>query len=194
MGNTVRTFIAIPLSPEIQKTITLIQDNLKSLDCNVKWVNPLNIHLTLKFLGEVKLTTLGKITKTLEECFSESRPICVELTCLDAFPNRKDPRILWVGLNDNDKNIAQLVSRLEDKCGKIGLKKEIKPFNPHITIGRTRSSKNFDTLLKALTNCEALDGPTQKADKVILYKSTPTSCGPIYEALKEFDLTSGFVT
>jgi 2'-5' RNA ligase len=186
MSNTIRTFIAITLSPEIQQALSQIQNHLKKLDCDIKWVKPENIHLTLKFLGEVKLKKIDIIRRVLEDLFKNTRPIDIELTQLGAFPNTKHPQILWAGLKNKDQRISRLFFDLEEKLGKIGFKKENKLFSPHITIGRIRSSKNLNSLSKEISNCSLPIRLKQAARNITLYKSTLTSQGPIYEALSNF--------
>ncbi|HLG38521.1 MAG TPA: RNA 2',3'-cyclic phosphodiesterase [Chitinophagaceae bacterium] len=186
MSNTIRTFIAIPLTPEIRNMITPIQDRLKKLDCNISWVKPENIHLTLKFLGDVKMKKIDTIKQVLENLFQSTRPIPMKLSKIGAFPDINHPRILWVGLNDGGRQITHLVSLIEDECGKIGFKKEEKPFNPHITIGRIRSPKNLHLLAEAISNFAIPDHLTQLSQTIILYQSTLTSQGPVYEILKDF--------
>ncbi len=188
MSNTIRTFIAIPLAPEIQQTIGQIQNHLKALDCNIKWVKPDNVHLTLKFLGDVKLKKIKLLIQVFENIFKVVEPLNIELTRLGAFPDSKHPRILWVGLKDEGGRIAQLVSFLEDECGKIGFKKEERSFSPHITIGRTRSPRNLSLLSEAVAHYLIPDGLIQISKYIILYKSTLTAQGPMYEPLYELDL------
>jgi 2'-5' RNA ligase len=188
MSNTLRTFIAIPLSSEIQQFLSQVQDHLKKLDCNIKWVNPENIHLTLKFLGDVKPKKIDAIKQTLEELAKNMRPINIELTQIGAFPNAKNPHVLWIGIKDDEHQIARFASSVEDNFGKIGFKKEKKPFSPHITLGRIRSPKNIQLLSEAISNYALPVDLKQIAQNITLYKSTLTPAGPIYEPLHSADL------
>ncbi|MCK5179147.1 MAG: RNA 2',3'-cyclic phosphodiesterase [Candidatus Omnitrophica bacterium] len=184
MNNTIRTFIAIPLDPKIRQTIAQAQNHLRELDCNIKWVNPENIHLTLKFLGEVKLKKIDAVKQSLEDLLGSVKPLPIELTQLGAFPDVKRPRIIWVGLNDDTKAISQLVSALEETLEKIGFKKEGRPFSPHITIGRIQSLKNLNLLSPEISGYSLPPDLRQTISHITLYKSTLTSDGPIYDALK----------
>lgn len=186
MDNTIRTFIAIDLDPTIRRAIEQIQDFLKKLDCHVKWVKPENIHLTLKFLGEVKLKKIDAIKQTMENILKNTESIDTELTQLGAFPSANHPRVLWAGLKDDERRIVRLAASLEEGLGKIGFKKEQRPFSPHITIGRMRSPRNLILLSKAISDYPLPAGLTQTIQSVTLYKSTLTPQGPIYEILEEF--------
>ncbi|MCK5180642.1 MAG: RNA 2',3'-cyclic phosphodiesterase, partial [Candidatus Omnitrophica bacterium] len=166
-----------------------IQDHLKKLDCNIKWVKPENIHLTLKFLGDVKLKKIDALKQTLDGLLQGSGPVDIELARLGAFPGIEYPKVLWAGLKDEDGKIAQKVFALEDGLGRTGFKKEDKPFHPHVTIGRTRSPKNLKLLSEALSNYPLPIGLKQTALHITLYKSTLTSQGPIYESLNETKLS-----
>jgi RNA 2',3'-cyclic 3'-phosphodiesterase len=188
MSDTLRTFIAIPLSAELRKTIGGIQDELTYLDCPIKWVEPKNIHLTLKFLGDTEAGMIDTLQQTLENLFRAVSSFNFQLTKLGAFPDIKNPRILWVGLDDNDQQIARLVSLLEKACEQIGFKKDSRPFSSHITVGRIRSPKNLNRLSEAINSYKMPNGLSQTADRIIFYKSTLTPNGPIYEHLREIPL------
>jgi len=188
MNNIIRTFLAIDLDPEILQTIKNIQDDLKNIDCDIKWVKPENINLTLKFLGEIKDKRIDAINQALEDLFQSTAPIKTELTELGAFPIIDKPRVLWVGLKDKERQIVQLVASLEKKLLTIGFKKDQKLFTPHITIGRIRSPKNLNLLSQAISNHSLPTGLTQTIQSVTLNKSTLTPQGPIYETLSTFKL------
>ena len=186
MKSTIRTFIAISLNQEIQQALSTVQKRLKKLDCPIKWVNPGNIHLTLKFLGDVLVEDIDKIKKELDDISRNIGSIKLELTQLGAFPNIDRPKILWVGLKDDDHKIADLVSVLENNCEKLGFPKESRAFSPHITIGRIRSPKNLKVLSETLAQPLLPTNLAQEATHMTLYKSTLTPQGPIYEILQEF--------
>ena len=187
-SNTIRAFIAFKLNTDIQQVVRHIQDRLMKLDCNIKWVTPENIHLTLKFLGDVKLKNIGSIQQILRETFSGIPPIETQLTDLGAFPDIDYPQVLWVGLDDDRRQLAGTAKTLEKALGKAGIKKSGKPFSPHITIGRVRSPRNIASLSQAMTQYTLPDVPKQIFDEVMLFKSTLTPQGPVYERLENIGL------
>src|SRR4030043_96643 len=134
-----RTFIAIELPPEIRDSLSRLQEELKATQADVKWVEPQNIHLTLKFLGEVEEKKIAKITEIMEDTAGKINKFPARLTSLGAFPKIDFPRVIWVGLDTADKEIRQIAKELEEKIAKIGIPKENRAFSSHITIGRLRS-------------------------------------------------------
>lgn len=187
-SNTIRTFIALNLGPEIQDAILNIQAGLKKIDCNVKWVEPQNIHLTLKFLGDVEPKKIDVLKQTLTNLCASVEPIETGLTQLDAFPSMDRPQVLWVGLKDNDRQLMALAKTLEKTLERLGFKRNEKPFSPHITIGRTRPLKNISLLSQAISEFSLSTNLLQTFNNVALYKSTLTPQNPIYEVLCEFSL------
>jgi len=190
MSNTVRAFVAIELNLEVKDTIRQVQNHFKALDCNVKWVKPENTHLTLKFLGNVKLKRINPLIETLYILFKNMELIPTELTRLGAFPNSERPRVFWIGLQDREEKILQLAESIETSLGGIGFKKETRAFAPHITIGRLRSPKNLAALRTELAQYTLPATPVWTIPSVTLFKSTLTSSGPVYEILKKFNFSS----
>jgi 2'-5' RNA ligase len=186
-----RTFIAIELSPEIEEYLRRLQERLKTSQADVKWVSPQNIHLTLKFLGEIDEKTLEQIKHILEDTACSSEQFTLRLSVIGAFPSIKSPRVIWIGIDKGDEEVKVIAKELEDKLSAIGLPKEDRAFSSHITLGRVRSSGNRNNLVKSLESLKEklLEGNTElRVEKITLFKSTLTPKGPIYEALKEFPI------
>ena len=184
-----RTFIAIELPQKIIGTLSALQNQLKNTQADVKWVAPENIHLTLKFLGEVDEKKIEKIIQALEETAKDSQPFSIRLCALGAFPKINFPRVIWVGIDAGDEETKNIAFVLEEKLQKLGIPKEKRPFSSHITIGRVRSGINREKLVKELDILQG-KGLLQEnleflATKITLFKSTLTPKGPIYEILKE---------
>jgi len=186
-----RAFIAIELPKEIKNTLSQLQDRLETSKADVKWVEPQNIHLTLKFLGEIDEKKLEKITQASEEIAKSTAAFHVHIWSIGAFPRINFPRIIWVGIDKGEQEIKDLAQQLEVKISETGIPKEGRPFSSHITIGRARSNLNRQDLVQNLSNLinELKEGaPEFLVSKIIIFKSTLTSKGPIYEAVKEVSL------
>lgn len=185
-----RTFIAIELPQEIKSALSRLQEELKACGADVKWVEPENIHLTLKFLGEVDDKKLEKIVGAMDEAAAENTGFQAGISSLGGFPKIDYLRVIWVGIDKGAKETEQIAKGLEEKIAKIGIPKEARPFSSHITIGRTRSPVNRDKLIQSLKDKADLED--EKMDfpvtKIALFKSTLTPKGPLYETLKEISL------
>ena len=188
MSESIRTFIAINLDESIRRLINEIQNDLKKTECNVKWVKADNAHLTLKFLGNVKPKQIDEIKEILTSISQNTEAVNTHITQLGAFPKMNRPRVIWLGLHDEENEIASLASAIENELGKIGFKKENRPFKSHITLGRVRTPKNLTELANEIEDYELTEHPSQNINQIVLYKSTLTTSGPIYEALETFDL------
>jgi RNA 2',3'-cyclic 3'-phosphodiesterase len=182
-----RTFIAIELPQEIKDTLGRLQQKLKAAGADVKWVEPANIHLTLKFLGEIDEPAKERISVSLEKICRSRPTFNISLSSCGAFPSIDSPRVIWAGIKEGDSQIKQIALDIEDALAQIGLPKEDRDFSSHITLGRTRSSKNRRQLSELLSSLKPLEGSFPAA-KITLYKSSLTPRGPVYEILQEFQL------
>jgi 2'-5' RNA ligase len=186
-----RTFIAIPLPSEIITFLAELQDQLKISGADVKWVEPENIHLTLKFLGERDDKKIKQIIDILEETVKDKKQFLARISSLGAFPKITSPRVIWAGIDLGDEETKLISGELQEKIAGIGIPKEERDFSSHITIARTKSSKNLEKLVKELNACADKFGrekPEFLVSQIILYKSTLTPKGPIYQVLKEANL------
>lgn len=187
----IRTFIAIRLPEETKDFLGKLQDILKISDADVKWVKKENIHLTLKFLGEIEKKKIDEIIKIIDNLSNSISVFQLEVSEIGAFPKKEYPRVIWAGLVSGDKEMRQIAKELDNAICKIGLPKESRSFSSHITLGRVRSSLNKKQLIEQLNYLEGnfpKPKPKCKVDKITLLKSTLTPSGPIYEVLHERNL------
>ncbi len=186
-----RTFIAIQLPQEIKGALSRIQEKLKSSGADVKWVAWQNIHLTLKFLGEIDDKKLDKVVYILEDIAKIKNPFPIRISSIGAFPNVNRPRVIWVGIDKGDSQTKEIARELEEKIAKVGIPSEDRPYSSHITIGRVRSVLNRERLvqdLKTLIDKLGQENMEFFASSITIFKSTLTPKGPIYEVLKEANL------
>ena len=188
MDKTIRTFIAIELDASIQKALQNIQDQLKKAQCEVKWVKPENIHVTLKFLGDISSDQVELIEQILERTLAPFRSFPMEITHVGAFPKIENPHIIWVGTNPQQHTVKDMALFLEKQLEMAGFKKEDRDFAPHITIGRLKLSTNKPALVKAIKSVAIAPPLLQLVQKITLFKSTLSSQGSIYEALRTVQL------
>lgn len=184
-----RAFISIDLPYKINKELSIIQDKFASLKnlAGMDIVKVENIHLTLKFLGEISNSEINRLSELLNETDFEKFEL--ELEDLDYFPTKEYPRIVWLSLKPK-KDIEKLYTLVDEKLkqakifSKIG--KEDK-FVPHVTVARVKYIRDKN---KFAENLKKISIKKQKFEvsSFQLKKSTLTSKGPIYETLREFEL------
>jgi RNA 2',3'-cyclic 3'-phosphodiesterase len=178
-----RTFIAIPLPTECRTMLDEMQRNLRAYGADVRWVAIASIHLTLKFLGEVDPEIISKLSDSFESIAKSQQRFDLRLHGLGCFPNLKNPRVIWCGIDGNRNALSQLQQRVEAACTSLGFAPEDRPFQPHLTLGRVNGKSNLQPLLDCIKIGSDLErGFT--ADRFILYKSTLKPQGAVYSALK----------
>jgi 2'-5' RNA ligase len=186
----IRSFLAIELPKTIQKRIEEIQKELVLSRADVRWVDPRNIHLTLKFFGSIEESRVDGIVQSIGDPVKTTLPFPLVVRGMGAFPHIKNPRIIWVGLVDSRGALASFQNRLETALEEVGFEAEDRPFHPHLTLGRTKSSRGKDELVgKMEAHREEGLGDFQ-VEKVILFKSDLRPSGPVYTPLREMKLGS----
>jgi len=180
-----RVFIAIELSPEIKDSLSTIQSHLKYSGVDVKWVTTDNIHLTLKFLGDITEETCEKIISVLNGIGKSTRPFEIGIKDIGVFPNINYPRVIWVGLGKGAAESKALAQDIADGILKLGFQKEPRPFAPHLTIGRVRSPKNKEALKEKVSTAQIPVTRPCLASSIALFQSTLSSKGPVYTKLHE---------
>jgi len=186
-----RTFIAIELPETIRSSLSKLQESLKETGSDVKWVEPHNIHLTLKFLGEINEAKLEQVNAILDTIAETNSSFCLRISELGAFPNIDCPKIIWVGIDKGGAETKKIAAFLEEKLSLIGFPKESREFSTHITIGRIRSGKNRLKLVNDLdVKKEDFTGRNLETTvtKITLFKSSLSPKGPTYTTLKEASL------
>ncbi|PIU42143.1 MAG: RNA 2',3'-cyclic phosphodiesterase [Candidatus Omnitrophica bacterium CG07_land_8_20_14_0_80_42_15] len=180
MEEQTRSFIAIELCSDIKEELASLIEKLKSSGADVKWVEPLNIHLTLKFLGGMSLDEIDTIKNVMDKTKNKFKAFQMSLSQVGAFPKLSYPRVIWVGVNDGKEKAKEIYDFLESELEKEFFEKEERPFSPHLTIGRVKSLKNKEALKSSIENLKFSSAKTSLVDHVTLFKSTLTPKGSIY--------------
>jgi RNA 2',3'-cyclic 3'-phosphodiesterase len=177
-----RTFIALELSQEVRAELSRLEAEIKKAEADVKWVVPENIHLTLKFLGDVDEDKIGRIKETLDGISSGIKSFEISLFKLGGFPNLNYPRVIWVGIDKGCSEVEKIAALVEAKLAELSFEKEDRPFSAHLTIGRVKSGKNKIALKEAISSLSARPASCL-ISHITLFQSTLTPHGPIYTAL-----------
>ena len=187
----IRSFLAIEFPGTIRKKIEDVQRDLRSSNADVRWVNPGHIHLTLKFFGNIEESSIESIIQSIEEPVRTISPFPLRIRGIGSFPNLKNPRVIWMGLVelvDEKKILVSLQKELERELKRIGFQPEDRPFHPHLTLGRMRSSRGKDELVGRMEKLKEEEFGDFQIEKIILFKSDLKPTGPIYTPLREVKL------
>lgn len=182
---TIRTFIAIPLCDEVrQATIRMIR-RLGEPDDGIRWVPTDNLHLTLKFLGEVDNTEVPRICNLLREICSDFEPFELSFQGTGGFPDLDRARVLYAGVDDQSQSLTELVTRLERELADLGFKPEPRDYTPHLTLGRTKGSKRKATseVIQRMKDLGEIELGSMSADTVCVFASFMDKEGPTYQVM-----------
>ena len=182
-----RTFIAINLSPEIKKTLSLLIDELDKGSRNIRWIRQEGMHLTLKFLGEIGRERVPEIEDVLIRISKNYEPFVLKFKGTGSFPpGKKNPRVLWVGIEEGE-TLRALQSQLEGELEKLGFPKERRKFHAHLTLGRVKSFFNLRETLSLLEKYRERNFGEMEAEKITFFQSILKPTGAEYSVLSEFE-------
>ena len=188
-----RAFIAIEIPDQIQQAIHKATSNLRSeLGAAIRWVSPENIHLTLKFLGDIPPIQVDALTSTLRAQADSVPTFDVKVGGIGSFPDVKRARVLWIGLNAPAELMA-LSRGIESACARLGYESEKRGFSPHLTIGRVRqdaSAADAQKIRRALEAATIDSLGAVRVDSVHLFKSDLKRNGAVYTKLFSAPLKS----
>jgi len=183
-----RTFIAIDLDPEIKKTLFQLIDELDKGHKNIRWVRHGGMHLTFKFLGEINREKVSEIENVLNRISKKYEPFILKFKGTGYFPpQKKNPRVLWVGIEE-EETLTALQSQVEEELEKLGFPRERRKFHAHLTLGRVKSLSNIRETISLLEKYRERNFGEMKADKITFFQSILKPTGAEYSVLSEFDL------
>jgi len=184
----VRSFIAVNLNSEIKEYLNSLKANLNVPESKIKWVEKNNLHLTMKFLGDISLEQTELVKSILKEISTRHSPFITKLSStIGTFPTYKTPRIIWVGIKEDENQLNELYNSIEAMLYKEGFPRESKGFSGHITIGRVKFIKDKDNFIQILKRIK-INNFTQKVNSIELMESKLTPSGPIYNITAKLPL------
>lgn len=143
-----RLFIAINFPDPVKRSLAIIQEELKRVASDAKWVEEENIHLTVKFLGDAGEGQVSSIVSAIRAAARGFEPFGLDLAGTGVFPGMKSPRVLWVGLTGDLAALSSLQMRVQDSLAPLGFPPEKRRFSPHLTLARLRSPRGSELLLE----------------------------------------------
>lgn len=184
-----RTFLAVDLEDEVMDNINLLVQRYQSIDRNIKWVRPENIHITLFFFGEMDEYVLNKLEVLIKKSLESMYTFRVTVKGISAFPSLKIPRVIWIGVENKSHELNTIFDSIQNgvKEENLDVNRETRDYTPHITLGRVKSYPNPKLIGEMKASEGKIFGSFQVKD-IVLYKSTLTRSGPLYEKLGVFTI------
>jgi 2'-5' RNA ligase len=180
-----RGFIAIDIEPFPK--LVQFENEIRNTGANVKLVEPENVHITLKFLGDTDEGYIDQIGEIIKDAVKETDSFEIQLKGAGVFPNQNYIKVMWIGIK-NGVQIGKIASKIDEQISGLGFKKEKRDFSAHLTIARVRSAKNKEKILQIIEKYRDMEFGNFKVNYIKLKKSELTSKGPIYTTLREIKL------
>lgn len=188
MGS-MRTFIGLELTPHVCSRAVSLQESLARTGTDVKWTEKESIHLTLLFLGDVDDRDLNDVCKAVKNSVSDHRAFQISVEGVGCFPNKRRPRVVWIGIGEGSEEVIALHDAMEDPLLELGCyRREERKYTPHITLGRVKGNTSTDALAELVTKKEAWHAGEVMIKEVVVFSSEMTKQGPIYSVLSRVPL------
>ncbi len=185
-----RCFVAVELDRTFRRHLLAVLEQLPR-GRGVRWCGAHQLHVTLKFLGDVPDHQLPGICDAVSAAARQIEPFAVTLGRLGCFPNERNPRVLWCGIDDPEQGCARWLAAADPLFGRLGLATDSRPLHPHITLGRSRSGEGSRLMQRALADVPGPPAATMPVEQVVLFQSdlsprgaryTPQFTAPLGEA------------
>lgn len=205
-GRRIRCFVAVDLDPEVTSAIARVAElgrrgvsenrgaresasARRGAGSDVRWIPARNLHVTLKFLGQVPIDRLAPIGRALAKAARRVPPFEILAWGVGGFPTLARARVLWVGLRG--EALVALARYVDDELASIGFSSDDRPIVPHVTIGRVRGSRNFKSVLESIEPLSAASFGRSRVNDLVLYESDLSADAPVYSVIERVCLGTG---
>lgn len=189
MKGKVRTFVAVEIDEGVRNRAAKLIRRLQQSGADVRWVDTRQMHVTLKFLGEVDLREVYHICMAVEKSVAEIEPFSIDVRGVGAFPSLARPRVLWLGIDDGAEQMSALNARIETALHALGYPREARRFQAHLTLGRVRKQdRALDDLAEMIREMQDLEIGPSTVDQVVIFSSELQPTGPVYEPMGHAEL------
>jgi 2'-5' RNA ligase len=179
----IRTFVAVDVPKEIKMELDGLIAGFREAAPDIRWVKAANLHLTLRFLGEIPKDTITGLAAELQKNLTGFGPFEITLAGIGAFPNLRKARVIWVGSGQGAEHLARLAPLVETSCRNCGFGPADKPFSSHLTVGRVKFPKGHERLISLIDSMD-FESPLFPVEEVVIFKSDLLPAGPRYTRLE----------
>lgn len=183
-----RLFIAIDMSDEIKKRLAELIEVFRKIDADVRWVKPEGMHITLKFLGEIDGNIKDNIVDILKRTASERYPFTIKFHGVGVFPDFRRPRVIWLGIEKGRDELKDIAKELDVGLSTLGLPREEREYEPHLTIGRVKTGRGRKELIETINAYDRLNLPGLYVTRISLIESILKREGPEYKTVESCNL------
>ena len=182
---TLRLFVAMDVPDALKHSLgKAMEETAADSATGLKWVRPGNVHVTMKFLGNVEEEGLADLKKALREVADAQAAMDVSVGGYGAFPSARRARVFWLGLEDGAEQLKELARVLDKKMAKLGFEGETRPWAAHLTLARLRQPRDIVELLEAWEGQPGMGGRAWRGEELVLYRSVLDRSGASYTALE----------
>ncbi len=178
----VRLFIAIELNEAVRLALTRFQDKLKRRCEGIRWVRSDQLHLTIKFLGDVPDKEIDQVTQAMTIAAHRAQPFCMTIESSGCYPRSGAPRVVWAGVTETTHALARCKDAVEAELVEVGFPQSHGTFSPHITLGRIKRDAWADRVRKTIESADYAP-LSQPVNKLVLTSSVLSPQGPTYRTV-----------
>jgi 2'-5' RNA ligase len=187
----IRAFIACHIPDDIIDEIKTVRHHLQSFGLpQIRWTRPAGLHLTLKFLGDIPRDAIADISESMQQAASGQAPFPITAAGIGVFPNRRRPRVLWLGIKGETETLMRFQKRLDTALQNMGFPGETRPFKGHLTLGRIKGTIDSRRLAEALQTVETFESRVFVIQEMSLFQSQLQPEGAVYTRLKTVPLNA----
>jgi 2'-5' RNA ligase len=188
-GDKKRLFVAVDVPTEIKEIYGSVLEKTRDKLVGARWVDPCNLHLTMKFVGPYEEERLAELIAEVRRVAERTPGFDMALGSLGAFPSRSKARVIWVGMTEGKEEARKLAQKLDARLEKVGVGRENRPFRGHLTLARLKRpsdcTRHLGELERELGGLQDLDFGV---DEIVVYESRLSPKGPTYIPLEHLPL------
>ena len=190
----IRSFLAFELPPDIKTIVTRVSGEVRKSSLDVRWVRPEFIHLTVVFMGDIESAQVPLMAGALGSVCANHGPFRISLKPMGCFPNSRNPRVLWLGIDGDLERMSRFRDDLQAALSPFGIKEEERAFRPHLTLGRFKKpGKRQTELEQLLATYRDLTSPACVLDELVLFRSDLKPGGAVYTKMESWPLSGASV-